>query len=57
MSKKSTGNKRIIFNVISLVVAAINVFHGEILNNESVVAITTIGNVLLNLIGKRKDHA
>ena len=53
--KKQTGNKRIIFNVISFIIAGVNALKGEILPNESVLAITAIGNVLLNIIGKRKD--
>lgn len=53
--KRTSGNKRIWFNLLGMVAVTLNVISDEIIPNETIGLVATIGNVILNFIGKRKD--
>lgn len=54
-TSKKTGTKRIIANILMGAAALINVYEGEIVPTETAVPAIAIINVLLNVLGKRKD--
>lgn len=58
MSIKKTGTKRIIFNILSFLLVGANYVLGEeIISPEIAAEILAAANILLNWIGKRKDHS
>lgn len=54
-TKKRTGTKRIIANILMGIGALANAYQGDLIPTEASVGIITVVNVLLNIIGKRKD--
>jgi hypothetical protein len=53
--KKKTGTKRIIANILMGAAALLNAYAGDVVPTEASVPAIAIINVLLNVIGKRKD--